>query len=695
LFLAIVLPIVFFVWHAWNSLQTDRQTAYERVDRLARVAEEHALKIFEINSQLMDRSLGLVSHHADEAISADELMYHEALVRIDSGILQLKSINVWGRDGHLRASNLFYPAPRSLSIADHPEFLAHKNGAAKIISPVIGGRLSGNDVFSISAARHDAQGRFAGVVSIALLPKYFADYYGELVVDESGVAVALMHRDGSLIARYPPPPAPALNYSRRSAILERINQGALNGSLTGKSAVDGMQRYFNFRSVKGTPLFVVASVATTTRINAWYQHIALVAAFTFIPSIALCGILLLAMHRLKGEEEAWNQWRAEAMQRQSMEIAYRQARRLEALGQLTGGVAHDFNNLLMVVSTSTMLLRRKLVGQPEMEQPLGALERSIESGKRLTRQLLAFSRKQPLDPEVVDVGSQMTEFFELVRASLGARIMLRLDMQPDVKHVYVDEGELELAMLNLALNARDAMPEGGTLTIRVRNVLLDEKSDPTLRGEFVAIAFEDTGEGIAEEHLLRIFEAFYTTKAPGRGTGLGLAQVHGFCEQAGGAVRVHSKVGTGTSVTMYLAVSTRQLISIARAGPQIIRPRSSGNVLLVEDNAEVAEAAKILLEELGYGVDTVSTAEEALALISEKLRWDIVVSDVLMPGSMGGIALARRLRASYPELPVLLITGYTAQLEQARQAGLHVLAKPFNAVALSRALESIRPSAKS
>ncbi len=380
----------------------------------------------------------------------------------------------------------------------------------------------------------------------------------------------------------------------------------------------------------------------------------------------------------------------EVAQREAMEAAYRQARRLEALGQLTGSVAHDFNNLLMVVSTSTMLLRRRC-GCDGAEQPLGALERSVETGKRLTRQLLAFSRKQPLRPEVLDVAQQMHGFIELVRTSLGGRIALSLEVEPGIAAIHADRGEFELAMLNLALNARDAMPEGGKLAVAVRSRRLDGGAKPALQGEYVSIAFVDSGHGIAQSDLRRVFEPFFTTKAPGRGTGLGLSQVHAFCEQAGGMATVESRVGGGTCVTLLLpAVHTGTRSAVAGHPSETgVAQQRSGRALLVDDNAEVAQATRVLLEQLGYEVDSVSSGDDAIARMMREVGWDVVVSDVLMPGRNNGIAVAKWVQTHQPDLPVLLVTGYTAQLEQARAAGLQVLPKPFDGDGLRKAVEAL------
>lgn len=691
--LAIALPLAFFLGYAWTSYTAARDEVKDAVERLGGVAEEHALKVFEINDQLINRILDLAERMDDAAIAGAQTQYHAMLSRIGADIPQLSSINLFGSDGKLLVSNRFYPVPQ-IDIAGRADFQYHLERRGPLyVSPVYQGAALGLPVFNVSVARRGPNDEFRGLVSVSLRPDYFSEYYKQLAQGKPGVAIMLVHADGSIMARHPAVPRD-VQVQSYGPVMQEIDAAKYTGVTEYVSPVDGRARFGAFRQIGSYPVYIVTGYARDAWLSEWYGRTAVVAGFTFVPSLALCVLLLIALRRLQREEEGWDQWRAEVTHRQAMEIAYKQARRLEALGQLTGSVAHDFNNLLMVVSTSTMLLRRRLAGREDVEQPLGALERSLEAGKRLTRQLLAFSRKQPLRPEVLDVPTQMGEFIELIRASLGGRISLSLDIDPETRPVYVDEGEFELAMLNLAINARDAMPEGGTLTVCARNVHLDGEGEPGLRGEFVAISFQDSGQGISEADLHHVFEPFFTTKAPGRGTGLGLAQVYGFCEQAGGTATVESVVGQGTKVTLYVPVSQRPLQTAAAPAQDEPEQRRAGRVLLVEDNPEVAQATRILLEQIGYAVEIAPSADEAMIRIDLRPAWDIVVSDVLMPGRASGIVLAKWLYTHHPELPVLLVTGYTAQLEQAKNEGLKVLAKPFDADGLRKAIDTVREAAQ-
>jgi PAS domain S-box-containing protein len=358
------------------------------------------------------------------------------------------------------------------------------------------------------------------------------------------------------------------------------------------------------------------------------------------------------------------------------------SQKLEALGKLTGGVAHDFNNLLMVVSASTEFLRRR-ISDDELAPKLEAIKTAVQRGTALTRQLLTFSRQQVLNPVPLDLKSHLPRLSELLKSSLRGDITLSLDAAPDLWLVKADSAQLELTILNLATNARDAMPHGGTLTVTARNVELTGLVQ-NLRGHFVALAFEDTGTGIAPDHIGRIFEPFFSTKEVGAGTGLGLSQAYGFAQVSGGAITVSSQPGC-TTFTLYLPRSLElkvhdEPVEVATT------TRTAGRALVVEDNSHVARAAAGMLAELGYLVDVVSNADHALDRVRDRMPFDLVLTDVVMPGSIDGIELANVLRKAYPTVPVVIMSGYFESASLSTDE-FTVLQKPFDAVALVNAIE--------
>jgi PAS domain S-box-containing protein len=371
----------------------------------------------------------------------------------------------------------------------------------------------------------------------------------------------------------------------------------------------------------------------------------------------------------------------EALQRAREQLA--QSQKMEALGQLVGGVAHDFNNILMIVGGNVETLRRR-VGGPDTRRALEAIETAAERGANLTRQLLTFSRRQSLNPSVIDLSERIDGFRDVLSSTAHGGVAVDIRVPEKTWPVAVDIGELELALINLVVNARDAMPEGGTITITGRNLRLSPSDTPEgLAGEFVALAVRDTGSGIPDEILPKVFEPFFTTKPAPQGTGLGLSQVYGFTRQSGGTVTIASRVGRGTTVTLYLPRSRCKAVA-----PSPDRQPAGGgeeSILLVEDNPEVAEIARTLLEELGYHVRHVGDAAAALGVLASEERPDLVFSDVVMPGELDGLALARHIRAEFPETAVLLTSGY-ARLAPAAEEGFPILRKPFQMATLAQAV---------
>ncbi|HWE78680.1 MAG TPA: PAS domain S-box protein [Pseudolabrys sp.] len=370
-----------------------------------------------------------------------------------------------------------------------------------------------------------------------------------------------------------------------------------------------------------------------------------------------------------------------ALERTQQQLA--QAQKLEALGQLTGGVAHDFNNLLMVVSGQAQTLLRR-ISDAKHVRSLEAIQAAAARGENLTRQLLTFGRRQPLNPRSVDPAMTIGAFHDVLASSTGGHADLRIDMPSHVWPISIDISEFELALVNLVVNARDAMPKGGVITVSATNRSLTGAETPErLEGDYVALSVADTGTGIAPEILGKIFEPFFTTKGPTKGTGLGLSQAYGFARQSGGLLSVASEVGRGTIVTMYLP---RSHVPVAPTVPQ---PSTAGHkghgetLLVVEDNSDVQAVAITLLEQLNYRTVAVDSARGALDLLASGKTFDLLFTDVMLPGELDGVQLAEAVRRDYPNLPVLLTSGYARALN--RQHGFQILRKPYQMSALAEA----------
>jgi len=355
------------------------------------------------------------------------------------------------------------------------------------------------------------------------------------------------------------------------------------------------------------------------------------------------------------------------------------SQKMEALGQLTGGLAHDFNNLLTAILGAADLAGRNISDPEKLKRMLEGIRNSAQRGASLTKQLLAFAREQPLEIRQIDLKSFMGDVTTLVRPSLRTDIELVTEISDQLWPVDADAGALELAILNLAFNARDAMKEGGTLRISAQNVVLNGKPDG-LKGEHVALKVADTGTGMSPETMERVFEPFFTTKSFGEGTGLGLSQVFGFAKQIGGGITVHSEVGKGSNFTLYLPASRGSTASESKANGV----HALGKVLVVEDDTLVAELAAGMLDELGFETVVAHSAKEALDRLAGGEKPKLIFSDIVMPGGISGIELARKVRDRFPELPILLTTGYSEQV--AGTHGFPVLQKPYEMDSLADAL---------
>ena len=383
--------------------------------------------------------------------------------------------------------------------------------------------------------------------------------------------------------------------------------------------------------------------------------------------------------------------KAEVVERERAEAALVHAQKLQAVGLLAGGVAHHFNNLLTVVLGNLELARRRLKNDEAVERFLVAAASGAERGAEVVKQLLTFSRQQRLESRVVDVKSWMAGASPLISSVLRGDIKVEVDVTPRVWPVRIDPSQLELALLNLAVNARDAMPKGGSLRISVANRRVNNDR-LGLHGAYVAISVADTGEGVDPQLVSRVFEPFFTTKELGPGAGLGLSQVHGFVHQSGGAVDLESAVGKGTTVHIYLPAAQGAVAPVNRA--PIVRQASKdafGRVLVVDDDIEVADLTGQLLEGCGYGVRLVHRAKAALDLLNTGEPVDLVLSDIIMP-DMNGVQLAKEVRRRYPRLPVLLATGFSEAMPEAAAMGLTVVTKPYDVNVLCDRLSELMGS---
>jgi len=437
----------------------------------------------------------------------------------------------------------------------------------------------------------------------------------------------------------------------------------------------------------GTVYFDVDREAGARKVTRY----SLLFVLSFVAALVVTG-LGIAQTQLRGANRELTD-RAEALsqanelleeqmaERAKAEEQLRQSQKMQALGQLTGGIAHDFNNLLTVIQGSADMLCRPELPEPKRVRFAQAIVHAAENAAALTSQLLAFARRQPLKPELIDVADLLRSMEDMIDRTVGERIKVAMDLRSTCL-IKVDRGQLQSAILNVVSNARDAMPNGGRLSIGCHERTF-ENGDT-----MIEIEIRDTGSGMDAETLDRVFEPFFTTKSTGRGTGLGLSQVYGFASQSGGEVTVDSEAGKGTVLRLVLPcyASGEGSPATLTLVEQEVADEPSAAILVVEDNEEVGQFAEALLTELGHKVTRATTGEEALEL-SRKRDFDVVFSDVVMPG-MGGLKLAEMLADEKPGLPVVLATGYSQQIAEGGSGGRPVILKPYRLATLAEALSA-------
>jgi len=598
--LALLLPAMFFISAAWQGYRAQFKAAEERAVRTSTIAREHALKVMRTSEMLFDLMEERTADRTEAELRADRRSLDEQLRRITRTTPEVQSLAVWDREGRPLALTVPYSVPPDFNAADREYFTVHREADKGLfVSAPFYGRLDASELrVVISKRRNGPAGEFAGVNAVSLRASAFSEFYRELTRAEPGASISFFRSNGTIVMREPPPPVLGMIAPPTGPMMARVAAGEASGLTVVRSPVDQKRRVIAFRRIDSYPLYVSASIADDAILSSWYSEVALLAAFTFPTSLALAWVSWVALKHTRRERTALEQWRAEISKRTQVEDVLRQTQRLEALGHLTGGVAHDVNNLLMVVSNNAYLLKRLPPGR-DLSKPIDAILRAVATGARLTRQLLAFARRQALRPEVISPQERLPLLLDLMRHSISALVALRGEAAPDTRSIQVDPAELELAMINLAVNARDAMPDGGSLTVDIRNARPDEVEAGS--GEWVSITVSDTGTGIPPEVIDHVFEPFFSTKEPGKGTGLGLSTVYGIVKQSGGWIWVESASGKGTTFRVYLPPTDASPATAPAPAPAVKMPATE-TVLLVEDQEDVRRLAAQVLRGRGYTV---------------------------------------------------------------------------------------------
>jgi two-component system NtrC family sensor kinase len=588
-----------------------------------------------------------------------------------AGTNAVVNANVWTASGNILARSDRFPVDPVYSIADRGYFKRLQAAPLPLaISEVMVGRQTGKRVINVAIRRHVPDESFNGIVTVTLAPSFFSDYYQSLAHEDPILATfALVRSDGAVLARWPDDAGSAY-LAKDSPLMALLARGDESGRLAVAADAGRGTQQVKFARVGALPVYVIAGVSHTAMLANWARVVGVLAAILLPITSGLVYVTWVALRKTRTETVIAAELQDHIRARAQAERRMLEAQRLETLSFVTGSVAHDFNNLLAVITSSLHVhkMRRPDVAE---DTTLAAISRSVQAGVRLTRQLFSFSKKQALRPEVIRFQAWLPAADTLLRSTLGSTASWTSSVDADTRPVKVDLAELELALINVVLNAKLAMPAGGQLSVHVSN---DTQAPPDAPSVIVCVI--DTGEGIAPEVLPRVFEPFFTTRERGVGSGLGLTQVQAFCAQSGGRVTIESTPGKGTTLCMHLPATTEGAGTPVDTPPEPV-PRLQARLLLVDDNEEVGKTTEQMLRSSGMTVERVTSADAALALLATASPApQVVLSDIAMPGSMNGIGLALELRRLYPQLPVLLHTGYADQIEQATAKGLRVFQKP-------------------
>ena len=672
--------------------------AYERVFAQARadlaqvdaVAEENLIKVLDTHELVAARVGDLLAGLSDDEIRAREKEFHDRIRQQITDLPQVETAWAVDRTGHLLVGARNFPAG-GLDLSDRDYFKAVRAPGADFYISGLQSRFDNRPFFTVARRRIGSAGEFNGVVVVAVAPDFFRTFYAKLLPNAEDYAAGVFRADGATLARFPEivwrDSAPALP----GALIRATAENPQSGVFMQPSAFDGVVKMIAYKRLERYPIYVTIGRTRASILREW-GGIMLTHLYFGLPATAgLVLLCLLALHRTRREAAAIIQAREATAQREAAEAQLRQAQKMEAIGQLTSGVAHDFNNLLTVISGNVELLQRRVRDHDlELERFAAAAMRGVDRAATLTQRLLAFSRRQPLDPKPLDINRLIAGMSDLLRRTLGEEIEAETVLAGGLWTVLVDANQLEHSLLNLTINARDAMAGHGKLTIETANTFLDEAyaqaHDEVAPGQYVLISVTDTGSGMTGEVRERAFEPFFTTKESGQGTGLGLSQVYGFIKQSGGHCTIYSEPGQGTTVKLYLPRHLGAVEPVATAAPAAAGISSGETILLVEDDDDVRAFAADLLRDLGYRVLAAATGPEGLRLLDQHPEVRLLFTDVALPGGMTGRQLAEEAERRHPGLKVLYTTGYArnAIVHQGRlDPGVELIVKPFSSAALA------------
>ena len=683
---SIVLPVGLFSYAAWITYRGAFAHADEQLAATLDIMSEQANKVFQSVDLSFASIRAVVGDLSDDEIRASEQTLHLKLRELDTALNTIDALAIADKNGLALVSSSVFPIPKDLGIADRDFFQAQvERDSGTFIGAVVQPKVRPEPLFGVTRRRAASNGEFAGVTVIFVIPKIFSEFYQRLARG-TDASFSLVKADGIILARHPAPPGNIYRFGPNTGFMRNVTAKPEGGVVTTMSA-DGIERRISYRKLGYNDLYVSDGIPTSAIHEEWLQGLAAHLIYGVPATILLFTLVLLTMRRTQ-------EFYAEAERRDLAEQALRQAQKMEAVGQLTGGVAHDFNNLLTIIIGNLGIAKRGVV-EARAERALNNALTGAQRAAQLTQRLLAFSRRQPLNPRAIDANRLIAGISDLLTRSLGETVQLETIGGAGVWNIEVDASEMESTLLNLALNARDAMPQGGKLTIETSNAYLDEEycrqHEGIFPGQYVLISITDNGLGMSAETVEKAFEPFFTTKETGKGTGLGLSQVYGFMKQSGGHVKIYSERGEGTTIKLYLPRHDGHDAGIP-VDIEGSSDRGQGEtILIVEDDDGVREYASEILRDLNYQILEARDSATALKLLDADKPFDLLLTDVVLPGK-NGRELATEIENRRPGTRVIFMTGYSrnAIVHHGRlDRGTELITKPLIEGVLARKIRQV------
>jgi signal transduction histidine kinase/CheY-like chemotaxis protein len=684
---ALLFPALLFGAAAWKDRLTILANAEDGGAKIAALFHEQAGNLFTGHEMILDMIVHRMQGHDWDTVQSltDLLQELEIMDRRLDGASEILLVDA---EGDIRATTAPVQSDEPQPAPDHDCFVAlSKNEVEVCISQPHTDPGSGHYLFSLSR-RLEKDGAFNGIAQVAISADYIVGLWASVTPSASDV-VTMFKADGAVLAQSGPqsqagPSLPDVG----NALIGRIGHDDA-GIIRAPLSADGVDRITIYTKVADSPVYIGLSLDTSAILATWHANLAVYGLVAASATAGIMAALGIAIRRARREHYAVSQWQAEIQERHRTLEQLHQSQKMESLGKLTGGIAHDFNNLLTAVTGNLEMIEARST-DPRLLSHAAAAMRSALRGGQLTQQLLAYARRQNLSPRPVDVNAVVVGMGELLHRSLGGLVQVETELASDLWPATSDPTQLELVILNLAINSRDAMPAGGRLRIVTSNVPETEFDRPNAldAGDYVRIAVIDTGIGMPPDIMAQAFEPFFTTKDVGRGSGLGLAQVYGVTTQFGGTVRLASEPGVGTTVEMFLPRAV--LAPAAAEAPAPYAPDTlnrDGVVLVVDDEPDVRAIAAAFLRAAGYAVEEAGSGPEARDMVAAGSVC-LALVDYAMP-MMSGYEFVRLARQLQPDLRVIYVTGAADALSLRDQAHDPIVMKPYSRAALLKIVQEM------